>query len=103
RADQEVYATDDKIRSVSEEIEVQPKFRPLLDPEFVPASLWNQTYRAAVHGKCGGDPLALALERSDGSVSVHHTGILPHRGPNVAVNHRYVERLLKFLLWHKRR
>jgi predicted NBD/HSP70 family sugar kinase len=82
-------------------IGVNPKFRPVLDPEFVPASLWNRAYRAAVHKKCGGDPLALALERSDGSLSVFHTAILPHEGVNVAVNHRYLERVLKFLLWQK--
>jgi len=91
----------DKIRSVSAEIRVQPKFRPVLDPEFVPASLWNRAYRAVVHSMCGGDPLALALERSDGSVSVYPTGILPHRGRHIDVNNRYVERLLKFLLWQK--
>jgi predicted NBD/HSP70 family sugar kinase len=49
----------------------------------------------------GGPPLALALERSDGSVSVYRTAILPHEGANVALNERYVERLLKFLLWQK--
>ena len=45
--------------------------------------------------------LAIALERSDGSVSVFRTAVLPHEGANVAINHRYVERLLKFLLWQK--
>ena len=72
----------------------------MLDPEFVPASLWNRAYRAAVQAGRG-KPLALALERSDGSVSVHRSAILPHEGANVAVNHRYAERLLKFLLWQK--
>ena len=43
----------------------------------------------------------MALERSDGSVSVFRTAMLPHEGANVALNHRYVERLLKFLLWQK--
>lgn len=72
-----------------------PKFRPALDPGFVPASLWNRAYRAAARN---GRPLALALERSDGSVSVFHTSILPDT-PDVT--NRYVERLLKFLLWQK--
>jgi predicted NBD/HSP70 family sugar kinase len=79
-------------------IEVSPRIRPVLDPEFLPASLWNRAYRAAA----GRTPnLAISLERSDGSVSVFRTAVLPHEGPNVAVNHRYVERLLKFLLWQK--
>ena len=77
------------------------KLRPVLDPEFVPASLWNRAYRARVKESGGGRNLAIALERSDGSVSVFRTAVLPHEGTNVAVNHRYVERLLKFLLWQK--
>jgi predicted NBD/HSP70 family sugar kinase len=49
----------------------------------------------------GGRKLAIALERSDGSVSVYRTAVLPHEGANVAINNRYTERLLKFLLWQK--
>jgi predicted NBD/HSP70 family sugar kinase len=79
---------------------ITPKFRPVLDPGFVAASLWNRAYRSlAPAGR--GTGLALALERSDGSVSVFRTAVLPHEGANVALNHRYVERLLKFLLWQK--
>jgi predicted NBD/HSP70 family sugar kinase len=82
-------------------VPISPKFCPTLDPEFVPASLWNRAYRCQVQNAGGGRPFALALERSDGSVSVFRTAILPHEGANVAVNRRYVERLLKFLLWQK--
>ncbi len=82
-------------------ISISPKFRPALDPGFVPASLWNRAYRAAVRESGGGRQLAIALERSDGSVSVFRTAVLAHEGANVAINHRYVERLLKFLLWQK--
>ena len=91
--------TDGKIPSVSADIRIDPKFRPALDPEFVPASLWNRAYRAVVAR--AGDPLALALERSNGSVSVYRTAVLPHEGANIAINQRYVERLVKFLLWQK--
>jgi len=79
---------------------VAPRFQPPLDPEFVPAALWNRAYRACV-SEAGGAPLAMALERGDGSVSVYRTAILPHRGANVEWNCRYAERLLKFLLWQK--
>ena len=79
---------------------ITPKFRPVLDPGFVAASLWNRAYRSLVQAGRG-DDLAIALERSDGSVSVFRTAILPHEGANAALNHRYVERLLKFLLWQK--
>jgi len=78
-----------------------PKFRPPLDPDFLPASLWNREYRARLREAGGGRPLAIALERRDGSVSVFRTAVLLHEGGHVAVNCRYIERLLKFLLWQK--
>jgi predicted NBD/HSP70 family sugar kinase len=78
-----------------------PAFRPVLDPGFVPASLWNRQYRALVARSGGGNPLALALERSDGGVSVFRTAILPPDGKTTEITRRYVERLLKFLLWQK--
>src|ERR1035441_1993164 len=85
---------------MSTALPIAPRFVPALDPAFVPASLWNRAYRARV-AETGGRPLAIALERSDGAVSVFHTAVLPHEGDAVALNHRYVERLLKFLLWQK--
>ncbi len=80
---------------------VSPKFRPVLDPEFVPASLWNRCLRARVRESGKPDPLAIALERADGSISVFRTAVLPHAGANIPANERYVERLVKFLLWQK--
>ena len=86
---------------MSELISVAPKLRPVLDPDFVPASLWNRAFRAQV--KASGKPqeLVVALERNEGSVSVFRTAVLPHEGANVALNERYVERLVKMLLWQK--
>ena len=78
---------------------VQPAIVPPLDPGFVPAVLWNRAYRA----KCGADPgahaLAVAVERTDGTVSRFDTIVLPHTGANIPLNKKYVERLVKFLLW----
>jgi predicted NBD/HSP70 family sugar kinase len=82
-------------------IEISPKFRPVLDPGFVPASLWTRAFRAKVLDSGQGRNLAIALERKDGSVSVCRTTVLPHEGANIPANERYVERLLKFLLWQK--
>lgn len=82
-------------------IQISPKFCPVLDPGFVPASLWNRAFRARVEESGKGQNLAIALERSDGSVSVCRTRVLPHEGANRAANERYVERLVKFLLWQK--
>ena len=77
-----------------------PAIRPVLDPGFLPASLWNRAYRALT-AQPAAKPLALALERSDGGVSVFRTAILPPDAGNTGINRRYVERLLKFLLWQK--
>jgi predicted NBD/HSP70 family sugar kinase len=83
-------------------MKITPRFHPVLDPDFVPASLWNRAYAAAVRESGGGEPLALALERSDGSVSVFRTRVFSHDNEDhAALNRRYVERLLKFLLWQK--
>lgn len=83
------------------DIAIHPKLRPPVDPEFLPAALWNREFRAAVAAAGGGEKLAFALERPDGSVSVYHTAVLPHSGFAVALNQRYVERLVKFLLWQR--
>src|SRR5580658_11168999 len=76
---------------------LSPLFRPVLDPDFQPASLWNRSYRALV-SQSGGVPLAIALERADGGISVFRTAVLNDGGE---VTERYVERLLKVLLWQK--
>jgi predicted NBD/HSP70 family sugar kinase len=86
--------------SLAPSLDIAPKFRPPLDPEFVPAALWNRAYRTLV-SEAGGMPLVIALVRGDGSVSVHRTATLPHLGAGVEWNFRYAERLLKFLLWQK--
>ncbi len=82
-------------------IPISPKFRPVLDPEFVPAVLWNRAYGTLVRASSRAENLAIALERGDGAVSVHRTRTLPHDGSNIPLNQRYVERMLKFLLWQK--
>src|SRR5262245_51878799 len=72
------------------------QFRPILDPEFAPAAVWNRDFL-----KEASEPFAVALERSDGSVSVYRTRILA-KGRSFGVNNaRYVERLVKFLLWSR--
>ena len=86
---------------MSHAISVSPKFRPVLDPEFLPASLWTRAYRALVQGSGRARPLAVVLEREDGFTSVFRTQVLPHEGAGAALNERYVERLVKFLLWQK--
>ena len=78
---------------------VCPAVIPPLDPGFVPAVLWNREYRARCSREPGAHALALAVERADGTVSRFDTMVLPHTAANIPVNRKYVERLVKFLLW----
>ncbi len=80
---------------------IQPAVRPPLDPEYVPAALWNAAYRRRCDVDPGAHPLAIALERTDGTVSRFDIRVLPHAGANVSLNCKYVERLVKFLLWSR--
>ncbi len=83
------------------ELNTKPRLSPPLDPGFLPAALWNRAYRKAVQASGSGQKLALALRRTNGCVSVFHTETFPHTGAYSAVNERYAERLLKFLLWQR--
>ena len=76
-----------------------PAFVPPLDPGFAPASLWNRAYLERCATDSGAHPLAIALERIDGTVSRYDTQVLPHEGANIPLNTTYVERLVKTLLW----
>ena len=80
---------------------VSPKVRPELDPEFIPAILWNRAYRADVAASGKGVDIVVALTRSNGTVSTLSTAIFPHEGDYAALNIKYVERLIKYLLWMK--
>jgi len=67
----------------------------------MPASVWNRAFLDAVKRSGRAQPLAIALERTDKSVSVYHTQVFPHEGDFLPANELYVERLVKFLLWQK--
>ena len=73
----------------------------VLDPEFLPAVIWNRSYRELVKKDPLAHPLSIALEQGNGTVSVFETTVLPHVGENVPLNKKYVERLVKFLLWQR--
>ena len=69
------------------------KHVPELDPEFIPFGVWTDAYL-----KGAKQPVAIAVERDKGHVSVRHTFI--HGTPEMAeADHRYIERYVKFLLW----
>ena len=74
-------------------IEYQMKHAPKLDPTFIPFGVWRAAYL-----KDAKQPVAIAVERDKGRVSVHKTFI--HGTPEmVEADYRYVERYVKFLLW----
>ena len=78
-----------------------PLIQPPLDPDISHAALWNRAYKNGVAAGGGGLPLAIALERPDGTVSRFDLHIHPHSGARAALNLRAVERILKFLLWSR--
>jgi hypothetical protein len=80
---------------------VTPQFRAPLDPGFLPAVLWNRAYQARVTGDRTARPFGLVLVRADGSISRYDTRVLGMAPGAEALNFRYAERLLKFLLWQK--
>ena len=69
------------------------KHIPALDPEFIPFGIWADAYR-----KTARQPIAIAVERNGGLVSVRNTFI---QGTDELfdADYRYVERYMKFLLW----
>ena len=69
------------------------KHRPKLDPDFIPFGRWMTEYK-----KGAAHPIAIAVERNDGLVSVRRAHI--HNRPETAqADLRFVERYMKFLLW----
>jgi len=74
-------------------ISYEMKHAPKLDPTFVPFGVWAEAYL-----KGAGKPIAIAVEREKGKVSVHHTKIYG-TAEMAAADYRYVERYVKFLLW----
>jgi predicted NBD/HSP70 family sugar kinase len=74
---------------------------PELDPEFVPAVLWNRAYRQLVSASGASVKVSVALVRPDKTCSVFETRILPLTQSNEAITLRYLERILKFLLWQR--
>lgn len=67
-----------------------------LDPSFEPASVFQRDYHAAVAASRKGVRLVLGLERDNGLVSRYETLVHPDADARTA---RFVERMVKFLLW----
>lgn len=82
-------------------IKVNPKIRPELDKNYVPAVLWNREYRKLASESGKAVPVVMAFKRPNGTVSVFKTQMLPHTAGYRDINIKYAERIIKFLLWMK--
>jgi predicted NBD/HSP70 family sugar kinase len=74
------------------------KFIPPLDPGFQPAVLFNRNYVSVAKATGNAVPLVLGLERECKLVSRFETVVRPSADVETV---RYVERIVKFLLWSR--
>lgn len=73
-----------------------PAIQAPLDPGFLPAVLFNRHYVETVRASGQAVPLVLGLEREGGLVSRFETVVRPGGDAETL---RYVERIVKFLMW----
>ena len=57
---------------------VNPKIKAVLDPEFVPAVLWNREFQKLAANDPNKIDIVIALKRPNGTVSTFKTAILPY-------------------------
>lgn len=73
---------------------IAPSISPSLDPDFRPSALAWRAFAQRIEGNS--QPIRIAIEQGDGSTYVFHRNI---SGTDIAVNLRFLEREVKFLLW----
>lgn len=73
---------------------IVPKIQPVLDSEFRPAALAWRAFSQKIEGNS--QPVRIAIEQGDGSTYVFERAI---SRDDIAVNLRFLEREVKFLLW----
>jgi predicted NBD/HSP70 family sugar kinase len=78
---------------------IEPAITPPLDPGFRPAVLANHVFQDLVHSI--GEQVVIGLERSSGEISRFTVKLFPEAHPDYNLNHTYIERILKFLLWQR--
>jgi len=80
---------------------IKAAFKPILDPQFVPAALWNRAYLGKVARDANARHLQMALCRPDGTTFRWAGPVLSESSANHPLTLRYIERIVKFLLWQK--
>lgn len=83
------------MKNLTVDLPIQPE----LDPGFLPAALWNRAYRKLAAASPDARPVAIAMERSNGAVSRIDAVLLPETAEHDALNFRFIERMVKFMLW----
>ena len=78
-----------------------PKFTAPLDPGFSPLVIARREYQQAVVASSRVVDCALVIERHDSLRSRFDFQVLEPNDRNIEKTYRYVERLLKFLLWSR--
>jgi predicted NBD/HSP70 family sugar kinase len=72
-----------------------------LDPGFVPMILANRAYEKNVHEYEDKQLIKIAIKRSNGQISTTTRYVFPPHANQFSANYRYIERLVKTLLWLK--
>lgn len=79
----------------------KPAVTPPLHQSFRPAAVAVRAFLKDVDESGQGVPLAIALERGGGQVSVFRTRCFDESSPSAHLNLPFAERLVKFLLWQR--
>lgn len=78
---------------------IKPRVLPPLDPNFMPAVLFNRQFRQDVES-CGVKAV-IGLERNELETSRIELILFPDDHPFFERNFQYIERIIKFLLWQR--
>jgi predicted NBD/HSP70 family sugar kinase len=80
-------------------IQTAPRCKPQLDPEFIPAALWNREYLKAAAEAPNSRAIRIAVSRPEGTTWIYDTTLLPVGEDADADSFKYCERTIKALLW----
>ncbi len=74
---------------------------PKLDQKFMPIAIYNREFKEEILLSTNIENIKIALERTNGLISVYETIIFGEQENREEDNLRYIERLIKTLLWVK--
>jgi predicted NBD/HSP70 family sugar kinase len=80
-------------------LDIKLRRKPQLDPDFIPAASWNEAFRTEVSQHAEKIPFGLSVQQPDGLTKRITGDIFPHTAEFKELNVKYIERLLKSLLW----